>query len=185
MKLPLLLVAPLLLSCAAPQAQTPGATTDKARYKYDEPVNVTFSLDARSDSSLLAPLSGWEVLEGPVKSSSISVINGRKQASETIRYSLRALTSGRHLITPPVYYLDGKKVQAKRIEIEIDPSSLSSAERNEHEVQAFIDEAIKPEGSVRIVYHGDKGYVEVYGALGWQFQRRLSMEEIETLRKLK
>ena len=62
---------------------------------------------------------------------------------------------------------------------------MTEEELKEKEYKEFIEDGIKPKGSTRVILHENKGYVEIFGEMGWEFHRRLTYKEIEQLDKIK
>lgn len=160
-------------------------TTDKEEYKFDEIIELTFELNAKFDSIDIPDLEGFKIISGPNKSSSVSIQNGVTTESETRTFRLRPIESGRLKINSPTFYVDGKEIKGKAIKIKVDPTNLTDEELKEKEYKEFIKDGIKPKGTTRIILHENKGYVEIFGEMGWEFLRRLTSEEIEQIEKIK
>ena len=175
----------LLISTVSGYGQESKVRTDKAEYKFDEIIELTFELNAKFDSIDIPDLESFNIISGPNKSSSVSVQNGIKTESETRTYRLRPIESGRLKISSPIFYKDGKEIKGKAIKIKVDPSNLTDEELKEEEYKNFIEDGIKPKGTTRIILYENKGYVEIFGEMGWEFLRRLTTEEIEQLEKVK
>ena len=181
----LLLSTALLISSIISFGQEAKVTTDKEEYKFDEIIEVTFELNAEYDSIDLPDFEGFKLIGGPTKSSSVSIQNGEKTISESRTYRLRPLKSGRLKINSPTYFIDGDRIKGKPAKINVDPSNLTAEELEEKEFQEFIEDGIKPKGTTRIILHENKGYIEIFGEMGWEFHRRLTAEEIEQIEKMK
>ena len=160
-------------------------STDKEEYKFDEIIELTFELNAKFDSIDIPDLEDFKIISGPNKSSSVSIQNGVTTEMETRTFRLRPIESGRLKINSPIFYKDGKEIKGKSIKIKVDPSNLTDKELKEKEYKEFIEDGIKPKGTTRIILHENKGYVEIFGEMGWEFLRRLTSEEIEQIEKMK
>lgn len=181
----LILTTIFLFSTAYTFGQEAKVTTDKEEYKFDEIIELTFELNAKSDSIDIPDLENFKIISGPNKSSTFSIQNGVTTESETRTYRVRPLESGRLKINSPTFFKDGKEIKGKSIKIKIDPSNLTDEELKEKEYKEFIEDSIKPKGTTRIILHENKGYVEIFGEMGWKFHRRLTTEEIEQMEKIK
>lgn len=181
----LLIVTTLIFSSAAIFGQEAKVKTDKEKYKFDEVIEVTFELNAKYDSISLPEFEGFKLINGPTKSSSYSVNNGKETIVESRMYELRPLQSGRLNIYSPTYFIDGKTIKGEPVEINVDPSNLSAKELEEKATQEFIEDRIKPKGTTRIIIHDNKGYLEVFGETEWEFHRRLTTKEIKRIKKIK
>lgn len=180
----LILTTILISSSAAIFGQEAKVITDKEKYKFDEIIEVTFELNAKYDSIDLPEFEGFKIIGGPAKNSSISIQNGEKTISESRIYKLRPIESGRLKIKSPSYFIDEQEFKGKPAKIEIDPSNLTVEELEEKEIQEFIEDGIKPKGTTRIIIYENKGYIEIFGEMAWQFHRRLTSEEIERIKKI-
>lgn len=160
-------------------------TTDKEEYKFDEIIELPFELNAKFDSLEIPDLEDFKIISGPNKSSSVSIQNGVTTESETRIFRLRPIESGRLKINSPTFYVHGKEIKGKSLKIKVDPTNLTEEELKEKEYKEFIEDGIKPQGTTRIILHDNKGYVEIFGEMGWEFLRRLTSEEIEQIEKIK
>jgi hypothetical protein len=160
-------------------------TTDKEEYKFDEIIELTFELNAKFDSIKVPDLESFKIISGPNKSSSVSIQNGVMTESETRTYRVRPIESGELKINSPTFFKDRKEITGKSIKIKVDPTNLTDEELIEKKYKEFIEDGIKPKGTTRIILHDNKGYVEIFGEMGWKFHRRLTTEETEQLEKIK
>ncbi|MBU9064581.1 BatD family protein [Phocaeicola vulgatus] len=181
----LFLTTIFLISTAYSFGQEANVSTDKEEYKFDEIIELTFELNAKFDSIDIPDLEDFKIISGPNKSSSVSIQNGVTTEMETRTFRLRPIESGRLKINSPIFYKDGKEIKGKSIKIKVDPSNLTDKELKEKEYKEFIEDGIKPKGTTRIILHENKGYVEIFGEMGWEFLRRLTSEEIEQIEKMK
>ena len=159
-------------------------TTDKEAYKFDEIIELTFELNAKYDSIDIPELKRFKIVSGPNKSSSVSIQNEIRTERERLTYRLRPLKSGQVKISSPTFYKNGKELKGKSIKIKVDSSNLTDEELKKKEYNEFIEDAIKPKGTTRIMLHENKGYIEIFGEMGWEFYRRLTLEEIKQLQKV-
>ncbi len=175
----------LIMHCFTISAQEAQVITDKQKYKFDEIIECTFELNAKFDSLDLPQLNGFKIIDGPSKGSVTSVQNGITTITETRTYSLRPTQSGRLKINTATYYIDGAAIEGEPVWIEVLASNLTEAELAEKRALEFIEDGIKPTGTIRIVFHDPHGYVETFGEWGWQFHRRLTADEIAVLKAMK
>lgn len=159
-------------------------STDKKNYKFEETIIATFEINAKYDSLNLPDLKGFKLLDGQSKSS-YEKDNNEKKVSETIIYKLRPLESGLLMIPSPTYYINGKKIQGIHTFVKVDESKLTKEEAEKKDFQRFIEEGAKPKGTHRYIICKEKGYIERFGDLGWEFYRQLTKEEIELIDKIK
>lgn len=184
-RMKLLITSIFLISIGYGYGQEAKVSTDKAEYKFDEIIELTFEVNAKFDSIDIPDFEGFKIIGGPSKSSSVSVKNGVRTENETRTYRLRPNESGQLNINSPTFYKDGKEIKGKAVKVKVDPSNLTDRELKEKEFKNFIEEGIKPKGTTRIILYENKGYVEIFGEMGWEFHRRLTNEEVEQLEKVK
>lgn len=165
-------------------AQKPEVTTDKKNYAFDDLIEVVFSIDAKPDSNQLPTFDGLKWVSGPNTSSSMSVTNGETTYSQTLTYKLRPTKSGKLEINSPVYFINGKKIKAKSVKITVEPSGLSDEELKEKAVKEFIKDSLKPPGTMRLTFHDDMGFLEVYQENAWKVVRTLTAEELLLLKQM-
>ncbi len=158
-------------------------TTDKEKYKFDETIEVTFEINAEVDSINSPDFKGFKLVGGPTKNTSISIINGEKTVRKYKTYQLRAIQSGHLRINSPNYFINGQIIKGKSIKIKVDSSNLNTEELAEKKIQEFIEDRIKPFGTIRILYYEDIGYMEIYKENGWQHHRRLTSVEMDQMIK--
>lgn len=166
-------------------AQEVKLSTDKGEYKFDEIIKLIIEINAKPDSMELPEFKGLKIISGPNKSSSFSFVNGEQSVLEVITLSLSPTESGKISIESPIYFVDGAKVEGQSLKITVDASKLNAQDLEEKLYVEFIEDAIKPQGTTRVVCNGDKGYIEIFDDLGWVFHRRLTPEEIEKINSLK
>jgi hypothetical protein len=69
----------------------------------------------------------FDVIGGPNRSSSISIINGKRSSSTSISYYLMAKNPGKFTIPPAVFTINGKKILTKPISIQVVKSQSSNS----------------------------------------------------------
>lgn len=174
-----------IISLATIYSQEVKLTIDKYEYQFDEIIEITYEVDSLIDSIVVPDYDNFKVVSGPFKSITSSVINGVKSSSSKISFKLRPLKSGELTIESPIFIVDEKNIKAKSVIVNIAPSNLTEDELKDKEYKQFINDSSKPKGTTRIIIHENKGYIEIYNGKDWEFQRRLSTEEIEQIGRIK
>ncbi len=110
----------LIFSSFSIFGQEAKVTTDKKKYKLDEIIEVTFELNAKSDSMDLPEFNGFEIIGGPTESSSVTIEDGEMIVRESRTYKLQPVRRSRLKINSPVYFIDGRKIKGKPVKIKVD-----------------------------------------------------------------
>lgn len=173
---------------------------EKHEYKIDETIEISFETDVKVDSisdiHFFEPdtkvdsigdihFSDFEVIQGPSESSSISITNGKAGYSYEVKYSLRALKSGKLIIDCPLFFISDKVLKGEKTTINIIEEYLTSDEKFEIRFNKFIANSYKPNDTFRYVIKDDIGYIEIFEGYKWQFYRKLTKKEIKAIRKIK
>lgn len=159
--------------------------TDKENYKLDELVKMKYACDCKIDSLSFIDFKEFKLVSGPNKSSSVSTINGKTEYYTEWEYTLRPIRPGEISIEAPTFFLDNSEIKGQKKQIKVINEELTNEELNEIRFASFIDNNIKPKGSLRLTINDEFGYVEKFEDFKWIFQRRLTQEEFELLRKVK
>ncbi len=110
-------------------SQTIETVIEKREYKKDEVINVTFEIHVRVDSVLETNFEDFELLDGPYKTSSLSIVNGNSKSSSKISYSLKAKRTGTLKIVPPKFYCNGVEIFGTNTIIIVSDGALSHEEK--------------------------------------------------------
>jgi archaellum component FlaG (FlaF/FlaG flagellin family) len=91
---------------------------------------ITFKLSgsAGSEKFQLPDLKNFNIVGGPMQSSSFSSINGSTSSSKSYTYYLQAKATGTFTIASATAIIDGKAVQSNAIKIEVVNGSIQSAQ---------------------------------------------------------
>ena len=170
--------------CIVTYGQNISIEIDKKKYKLDEKIEVTFSIEFSADSIKLPDFKGFSIVNGPSVSSSSSIMNGKQTVYKSWKYILRPKQSGNLYIESPICYLKGKEINGKKKKIVIADSDLTEQEKTEYRFNAFVED-FKPEGTYRYILNEEFGYIEILKGLKWEFYRKLSETELEVMRKIK
>lgn len=181
----LILTAILTISNLLIFGQVATVETDKELYEFEEIIEATFKLNAKFDSLILPEFVGLQFAEGPTKGSVFSRQDGETTITESRIFKFRPTQSGELIIPTLTYYIDGQSFEGDPIKIDVTPSNMTATETEEKKVQDFIDDGIKPDGTIRVFFFEDMGYIEVYENMGWRFPKRLTSREIKKLKKIK
>lgn len=106
-------------------------------------------------------------------------------SSVKISYTLRPIVPGSFEIESPVFYDNGTAYQGQPVTITIIGEPLNAQEVEALEFVMFTEKSIKPEGTTRLVFKDEFGYIEEYNGSKWVYKRRLIQVELEVLQKLK
>jgi hypothetical protein len=159
--------------------------TDKTEYKFDELVQLVYQTDFREDSIKFPAFSGLYRVSGPNTARSQSVKNGVAEMSNSWTYSLRLTQSGNIQIEGPIAYVNGQAIKVKPLIINVLPSNLTEEELADLKFDLFVENSLKPEGTLRYILNEEYGYIEVFKDFSWQFLRRLSEAELKKMARIK
>lgn len=166
------------------QGQETRSETEKSRYAFEEIITVTFGVDSTLDSMQEPDFVGFRQLGGASKSYSMSMESGIKKETQSYSFRLRPTASGQMTLPSPIYFMGGKEVHGKSVSVFVEASTLTQEELDQRDIQAFIEDPLKPDGTLRFNVFENKGYVEKFGASGWLFYRTMTPEEIMAMPKL-
>ena len=122
----------LLLALAGPIfAQPPVqfmAETEAERVLPRQSFEVSYVLENAEGSRFAAPdFTPFEVLRGPLTSSSLQIINGKRSSSVTYSFVLAAPQAGQYTLPPARISVQGETLSTLPLTIEVVPGSPSSA----------------------------------------------------------
>ncbi|MCT4623779.1 MAG: BatD family protein [Schleiferiaceae bacterium] len=173
------------LLCSLAFAQEAKITLDKDSCSFDEVIKVTFESDFKPDSVNWPTLNGFLNSRGPNTMSSVKMTNGNMEVQYAKEYHIRPAESGMLTISSPEYFYQEKRIMAEPRTLFVSPNNMSEEELKEQLYLDFIHNGIKPKGTKRVTFHEDKGYIEVFGELGWKIERRLTEKELKKIGGLK
>ncbi len=142
---------------------------DTLEYQMDEKLEISFEADFIPDSISTISFSEFEIINGPTRNSSMSVTAGITTASYKLTYSLRPIKPGSFKILSPDFYKNGNSHQGKSVVLTIDGAPLTKLEIEKREFELFTEKSLKPEGTTRLVFNDQFGYIEVYKDRQWFF----------------
>ncbi len=161
------------------------ATSDKAEYKMNEPINIVFEANVYVDSIGKLAFNNFIKTDGPYSSRSSSTVNGKSTGHYKIGYEIKAKQPGKYRIESPVFYINGEQYKANPITVSISAESLTKEEQRQIGLKKFRDEMFKPEGTTRYVLDDNYGYIEIFTGADWKFLRELTNKERKKLMKKK
>jgi hypothetical protein len=135
------------------------------------------------DSISEIDLSNFKIINGPIKSSDNSNINGIKEYKHKLSYKLTPKSDGKFIIHSPIYYLKNEKINGENLIITIENNKLSVEEKRLIKLKKIAENFSKPEGTIRFVILNEIGYVEEFNNKKWEFKGELTKKEIKKLRK--
>jgi hypothetical protein len=154
---------------------------DGRKIKTNTETTVVFETNVQVDSIEKVNFQGLEIISGPSKNSSISIVNGKTENSYKLTYVVLSIQPGEIKLNAPGLYSKGKYYEGESTTIKFTGNELSEAELKEISQNRLRTQSIKPAGTRRIVFHEDIGYIEVYETNSWVFSRNLTSEEIKSL----
>ena len=164
-------------------AQEATIKTEKLNYKIDEEIQLVFEATKEFDSISESDLSDFKIINGPIKSTDNSNINGVKEYKQKLSYKLSPKSAGKFTIHSPIYYLRNEKIIGENLIITIENNKLSAEEKRLIELKKIAEKFSKPEGTIRFVILNGIGYVEEFDNKKWEFKRELTKKEIKKLSK--
>lgn len=156
---------------------------EKNEIKYNETFKITFKADFRADSLLKYEPKALKVINGPIAMSGSSNINGEVKSYSSVTFELRPIQTGTFEIQTPVFINNNEQFTGNTFKITILDEFLSKDETFKKDFDNFINDLNKPNGTIRFVIHGDKGFIEKMENYSWAFVRKLSRKEIENFLK--
>lgn len=158
---------------------------EKREFKKNELINVSFETLVKIDSVVEMNLVDFETVDGPYKTISISIVNGRSQGSSKISYTLKAKRSGTLKIIPPRLFSKSIEIFGINTIIIVSEIGLTDDDKKEIEYNTFVEKHSKPNGTTRYVIKDEMGYIERYKNPNWEFYRKLTKKEIRNIKKIK
>jgi hypothetical protein len=155
-----------------------------SEFRPGEKTSLVFETDADPDSIGAADLGSFTVVSGPNKSTSLSVINGKRTNNYTLSYTVLSMLPGEIKVTAPSIYKDGKEIPGETYVINISGKPLSGTEKDEMQRKSFRLSTVKPAGTLRFIVGQDYGYVESCVGSDWYFHRYLTKKEIKRIKKI-
>lgn len=151
-----LLVALLLLISAMASAQVQ-FKAQASRYEVgrNEQFQIEFELNTSGNGFKAPDLSDFQVLQGPMRSQSTQIINGRRSESLTFSYVLRAKTPGTYTIGPATIETGGNSITSQPIKIKVLEKSQQNSDPNDPYAVAARNAFVKVSPSKYTVYQGE------------------------------
>jgi hypothetical protein len=159
--------------------------SDKIEYKFDDKIEITFKINFAEDSISFPEFKYLKIIEGPFKFSSTSLTVDKIERVNTWRYVFRPEKIGDLIIESPVFFYSGKKILANNIILKVSEKKFSDKEMSSFKFKTFVEDKIKPNQTFRYVINENLGYIEVSEGSKWKFYRKMSMEEINVINKIK
>ena len=157
--------------------------TDTNVYKVGYKIEVKFIINFKEDSVKYPKFDEFKVIAGPFTATSTEIINGVKTYSNTITYLLTPKKVGELDIESPIFFIKGKEVKTSK-KVTILGNSLTKEEEKELRFQDFVKGYVKPNGMFRYTINDEFGYIEIYKNKKWEFYRKLTAKELETIKKI-
>ena len=179
------LLAALFLLAHFSSAQSISLQSDKSEYELHERIDLVyqFTPKEKSDSVLLPDFEGFNITGGPKTSQAVTFDGGTAVKVRTVKLSLRAQETGKFSIPPATMFEKGEVTKGGELQLKILKSSLSAEEQDRIGFNTFLGDQ-KPPGTTRVIIGVDYGYTEVFDGNKWNFQRRLTDEELAGAQKL-
>jgi len=174
-----------LVSSITIYGQNVSIKTEKAEYKIEETIILVFEVKAKVDSVSKLAVGNYRIINGPSKSQSVSTINEETTFIYNLIYEIKANSTGTIEIISPTFYIENQELKAEILNLTISGNKLTEKEIDEIKFNEFINESIKPSGTIRYVLSDSYGYIEKFNNIEWTFERRLKKKEIRKLRKKK
>ena len=107
------------------------AETDADKIFLNSTVTITYKIENLNASNFTPPVFDWfDVVAGPSRSSSTTIINGKVTKSTAFSYTLLSKKAGQFELKPASIIVDGKEYQTKPVVVEVierDDASIASA----------------------------------------------------------
>lgn len=115
-----LLFISLVVSVSSIEAQTFRATSDVTRTLEKSAFTVTYTLDGEKGAQFSPPnFAPFEVVSGPRKQTSMSIVNGAVSQYEAFEYTLYTEKKGKFVIPPASISVKGKTIKSNALTIEV------------------------------------------------------------------
>jgi len=163
--------------------QSVSVETEKAGYKIEEIITIVFVVKSKVDSVSKLTLGNYKIINGPIKSQSVSTINGETTLIYNLTYEIKANNPGTIEIISPTFYVENQELKAEILNLTISANKLTEKEIDQIKFDEFFDKSIKPIGTISFVLSDSFGYIEEFNNNQWTFKRRLTKKEIRKLRK--
>lgn len=161
--------------------QSVNLKTEKEYFGFDEVIKLEITIDFKQDSVVMPDFDDFVVLNSSKSQSTLSLTNHLSSRISTWTYFLRPIHGGRLIIKSPVFFFQGTAYQGNELIVSIAEGSLSEQELDSLRFENYIG-ATKGNGTYRYTIGDEFGYIEVRSNSNWILHRRLTKEEMETIK---
>ncbi len=157
--------------------------TEKKHYKIDETITLVFEIKAKVDSESTLNGANFTLIDGPKKRQSTTTKDGQTSTTFTATYRIKANSPGIVTVISPTFHFNNQEKGAGKFTFKVIDNRLSDIEKDEINFNEFKEKSAKLNGAVRFVLSDNYGFIEKFNGAQWEFKRRLSKEEVESLSK--
>ena len=179
----LMSAALILLFSTAIYAQEVSIKTEKKEYKIDEIITLVYEVKVKVDSQ--TPLSGsnFTLVDGPKNRQSTTTRDSETTITFTTTYRVKANSPGTVEVISPTFNFNNIQKKAAKLILQVSDAKLTDLEKDQINFNEFKHNSAKSKGTTRFVISDEFGYIEKFNGSQWEFDRRLSKEEVENLAK--
>lgn len=179
----LMSAALILLFSIAIYAQEVVVKAEKSEYKIDEIITLVYEVKAKVDSQ--TPLSGtnFTLVDGPKNRQSTTTRDSETSITFTSTYRIKTNTAGKVEVISPTFNFNSIQKKAPNLILKVSNAKLTDIEKDQINFNEFKENSAKLKGTMRFVVSDNFGYIENFNGSQWEFNRRLSKEEVENLAK--
>ena len=142
-------------------------------------VSISFRLETKVDSIGPLIIDGEEYRNRSIERG-MSMKNGKSEEYTSFTIYYKPKRTGKFKIQSPLIYVDGKTIQSKDIEFEVD-DIIEESEWNEAEKEGYINAKTLKSSDYRLSFKEGEGILEVKENGEWTFKRKLSEKECRKL----
>ena len=81
------------------------------------------------------------------------------------------------------FYFNNEQKKANNLTLKVTDKKLTDVEKDQINFNEFKDNSAKLKGTMRFVLSDNYGYIEKFNGSQWEFDRRLSKDEVDNLAK--
>ena len=124
-----------------------------------ETFQISFTVNGADIQDMdISSFGGFEVVGGPNRSSSLSIVNGKRSSSTSISYYLMAVKPGSYTMPPAIFTINNKKVVTQPIKISVKKANNSNNpnETGNSDKNIFLKTNLTPGSKI---YLGQQAYL--------------------------
>lgn len=171
----------LLMAVLRMNAQSVRVELEKDTIGVDELIKVSIKIDFEPDSVSFPNFKNFAVSFGPQKLKQIRFADGLQTSETEYIYKLRPLDVGSFKMECISAYLNESIIPCENVFLTVVPSDKKESRIK---LERLVFDSSKPEGTIRISFHEEIGFIEKFENSEWVFIRQLNRKEINKIKKI-